>query len=874
VLRGEAGVGKTALLEHAATAPGVRVVRVAGIESETEMGYGALHQVLVPFLSAIAGLPEPQRDALHAAFGIADGPIPDLFLVGVATLTLLTDAATQQPLVCLIDDAQWVDEESLAVFAFVARRLAVDGIAMVFAVRTPGEPANLSDLPGFDVDGLAEKDALELLTSAGGSRVDEGVGREIIGQTRANPLALIELADELSPAQLNGDAPLPEPLPIGRRLQDGFLARVRALPADTQTLLLIAAADSSGDLVVLERAAAELGTASDTATLTGAGHLITFEPDVRFRHPLIRAAVYRSASFEQRRQVHLALAAATESQPDRRVWHLAAATYRPDETVASELEQAALRGAVRGSYGTASRLMMRAVELTADEDRRAGRLLLAAGAAVVSGNAAAAQATLDSATPRLETPLERAEGLRLRGVIRFAQGEPGEPVTLLMRAAHEFEQLDARRARDTLFEAFEVATWTSRDATLEVAEAVRAISPVAPGPPTTLDKVVDAFVIRMLDGYPKAVPAFREAIAAVLADEQEMRGFNLASIAAAGLWDLDLSLKVTDRWVHTSRTKGALATLPLAIVLNMADQFLRGRFDLATAMSIEGLELSKAATGILGVAGHGAELMLAWTGPEAAARAAADAHIEEGLARGQGTHGALVPRMALSFLELGLGNYAAARENAAFVFEPDFLGPVSAWGLADLVEAAARIGDRAQAEVALARLREHAEASATPTALGHLYRASALLAEDEDAEELFREARDQLDRSPALPDRARAQLLYGEWLLAVGRRDDARAALRVAHQEFDALNAEFFAQRTAAALAEAGEVISRRAHDAERELTSQELQVSELAASGATNREIAAELFISTSTVDYHLRKVYKKLNVTSRRELDARLHV
>jgi DNA-binding CsgD family transcriptional regulator len=868
VLRGSAGIGKTALLDYAFGRPGLVVTRVAGIESEMELGFGALHQVLRPFLSATADLPVRQREALEAAFGISDGPIPDRFLIGLATLTLLTESASEMPLLCVVDDAQWVDEESLVVLAFVARRLAVDGIAMLFAVRTPDEPAMLVDLPSLDLEGIPAKDAIELLRRGGGSRVDDGVGQRLLRETGSNPLALLELADELSPAQLSGESTLPEPLPIGRRLQDVFLARVRALPDSAQMMLLIAAADSSGDASVLLRAASALGIEADDTTLAVAERLLVIGTGVQFRHPLIRSAVYQGAQPEERRRVHLALATATEGEPDRRVWHLAAAAPGPDEDVAQALEQSAMRVAIRGGYGTASRLMTRAVELTDDEDRRAGRLLLAAGAALVAGNPTVAQATLESAAPRLESPLERAEGLRLRGVIRFAQGEPGEPVVILMEAARAFEDLDARRTRDTLFEAFEVATWTSREATLEVARAARASRALPPGPPTTLDLLLDAFVTRMLDGYTTAAPMLRAAVDAVIADEEELRGFNLASIAASELFDLERSRKVTERWVNVSRAKGALGILPLAIVLLMATDFLCGKYALATALSVEALELSKVTTGILGVAGHGAELMLAFTGPEADARAAAAAHIEEGLARGQGTHGALVPRIALSFLELGLGNYEAAREVAAEIFEPDFLGPVSAWGLADYVEAAARSGRRDEAEIALARLTEHAVASETSTGLGHLARSRALLASDSDAEPFYREAIAHLDASPAGPDRARAHLVYGEWLVTAGRSDDARATLRTALAMFESMGAEFFAQRAAAALAATGDHVRRHRGDGDVGLTSQELQVAQFAADGATNREIAAELFISSSTVDYHLRKVFRKLGITARTQL------
>jgi DNA-binding CsgD family transcriptional regulator len=871
VLRGEAGIGKTALLEHAATTPGFRLVRVAGIESETELGFGALHQLLLPFLPSVEALPSPQRGAMQSAFGLATGPIPDQFLIGVATLTLLTDAANAEPLLVIVDDAQWIDQESLTVLAFVARRLGVDDVAMLFAVRTPGEPPNLVDLPGLEIRGIPDKEALQLLGLSARSRVDDHVAAQLVRDTGANPLALVELADVLTSQQLAGEASLPDPLPIGRRLQRVFLAQIDELPPAAQTLILIAAADTSGDPALLLRAASELDVDTGYSTMRAIERFVTLGPNVQFRHPLIRSAVYQHAAVSEQRRVHLALAALTEDDPDRHVWHLAAAASHPDENVATALEQSALRTAVRGGYATAARLMTRAVELTEDESKQAGRLLLAAGAALVSGNPAAAQSTVESATARLETPTERAEGLRLRGVIRFAQGETGgEPVSLLMEAARSFADIDARRTRDSLFEAFEVATWTSREATLEVAQQVRALSPVAPGAPTTLDKLLDAFVVRMLDGYPAAVPKYRDALTAVLDDKEELRGFNLASIAASDLWDLDTASAVTQRWVDDSRAKGALATLPLALVLHMAGEYLKGRFAIAMAVCTEALELSKATTGILGTAGHGADLILAWTGPEADARAAADAHIQEGLARGQGTHGALVPQIALSFLELGLGNFEAARVHSAAIFAPDFLGPVSAWGLADYVEAATRSGRRDEAEQALARLREHARASATPTALGHLMRGEGLVADDNHAEECYREALGHFAQSPALPDRARANLLYGEWLTSVGRTDDAQVFLREAHSMFDAMNAEFFVRRAAAALAAIGQVVRRRVIDPERELTAQELQVSQLAANGATNREIGAELFISASTVDYHLRKVFRKLAITTRKELGA----
>ena len=870
VIRGEAGVGKTALVDAAiAGIDELRVARVVGIESEAVLDYAALHGVLVPFLDGLECVPPPQRAALCAAFGLEAGPAPSPMLVSLAALTLLANAAVQRRLVLVIDDAQWLDPESARVLAFVARRLYADGIAMLFCVREPSKASeSLDGLLGLDLAGLPTDQALELLGSiVAGQRIDDGVGRRLVAQTSGNPLALLEVVDELTPEQLTGRALLPDPLPIGRGLEELHLASVRTLAPATQTLLLIAAAEPSGDAALVWRAATLLGVDHDAAAPAEAEHLLVGGTVIEFRHPLTRSAVYQGAACSTRRRVHEALAAADKCESHRRAWHRAAAAVAPDEDIAIALERSAERACSRDGYPAAARLLARAAELTADERHRTGRLLAAASAALTAGDTLAAESLLANATPGLKDPTDQAESLRLQGGIHFSQRGGGESFLLLMAAARAVGPSDPRRARDTLFEALEAATWTSREATFEAARAVRTAPVVADA--TTRDHLLEAFAARLLDGFVAAAPLYRRAVDAAMAETEDLRVFHLACIAAGELWDLGAFRALSGRWVELARARGALGILPLGNALHAAGELLVGRYGDEHAGVVDGIQVSKAFTGILGEAGAGENLLLAWTGPEPAGRTAVEAHIRRGLEQGgYRGYGVVFAELALSQLELGLRNYESALVNAARVYEADFLGPASAWSIADLVEAAHRAGDRQAARAGVQRLAERAMASGTTTALGLLARAQAVLAPDENAEDFYREAIEQLERSPARSDLARAHLLYGEWLRRCRRRCDARRSLRTAYEMFDAAGAEFFAERARAELVATGERARRRVDDTRDDLTPQELQIAQFVVEGLSNREIAAQLFISPSTVAYHLRHVFRKLDVTARMQL------
>jgi DNA-binding CsgD family transcriptional regulator len=868
VVRGEPGVGKTALLGQVMAEADARIAHIAGIESEMDMGHAALHMLLTPFLTGLAELPTPQRDALGAAFGLTVGPPPDRFLVGLATLTLLADAAARGPLLCVVDDAQWLDNESADVLHFVARRLQADGIALLLGVReSADEPTILAGLPDLRLRGLPETDARELLKVATGGTVDDQVAARLVADTRANPLALAELAKELTPQQLAGRAVLPDPLPLGRRLEAVFLRRVQAMPPATQTLLLVAAAETSGDLALVWRAAQLLGSGPDAAPPAEAERLLTISPDIQFGHPLIRSAVYHGAQPDQRRRVHTALAAA-DQDADRRAWHRAVAATGPDEDIAAELEQSAGRAGARGGFTATAKLLTRAVDLTADAGRRPGRLVAAAHATLTAGSPAAASELLAQAAPQLTSPLQRANSLRLRAAIGFARGEAGGPFPLVMEAARALLPLDERLSRDTLFEAFETATWTNREATVQAARAARTWPPLPAAEATSVDLMTEALSTRVLDGLPAAVPLYRHAFTRLLAETQDIRAFNVGSLAAAELWDIDMFLALTSRWVELARAQGAINTLPLALLLRASPEQLSGRLAAALAFNQEAAELSRATTGQLREFGHGPEIGLSLIGPEDQARAAAAAHIREAVELGQELYGTLVPEYSLTQLELGLGNYPAARVRATRILASDTMGPVSAVSLPDLVEAAQRSGDDDTAKLAFARLEAITIASGTAMALGVLARSRALLTGDDGAEPLYLEAIAHLQRSPARPDLARAHLVYGEWLRRNRRRRDARESLRTAHELFETMGYVFFARRARVELAATGERARQRVPETHDELTPQELQIARLAASGVPNREIAARLFISASTVEYHLRKVFRKLEITARGQL------
>jgi DNA-binding CsgD family transcriptional regulator/tetratricopeptide (TPR) repeat protein len=880
VLRGEPGAGKTALLEYAVARSGdLRLARVAGIESEMDLGFAAVHQLLLPFLERLDRLPVPQRDALRTILGLEAGGHANRFLVGLAILTLLTDAAEEQPLLLIVDDAHWLDRESAEVLAFVARRLYADAVTCLFAVDEPaGRSLPLDGLASLHVGGLPPASARELLVSLAGRPLAEDVIGRVVAETGGNPLALVEIAGELADGELSRGSLPPEPLPVGTRLKERFLQRVSGLPADTRALLLLAAAGPSGDPALLWRAAKGLGIDAGAAAAAEASRLVAFEPNVVFRHSLVRSAVYHGASTAERRVAHGALAAASDPvmDPDRRAWHRAAAAIGPDEEVADELALCADRARERGGYAAAAALLVRAAELTPRQSCRAQRLLAAAGAELSAGVPVRARELLDRAAPYLAEPLARAQVHWLRGRIRFALGRGGAAPAVLLEAARAFEPLDPGRARETLLEALEAALYAGRTVTGpgagQVARAVAAAPPVPQSQATITDLLLCGYSAVLIGERTAGVPLLRRAIAALLEGEfplaESVRWLLLGGRAAGELMDDEALHALASHAVQLTRDAGALTALPLALTLLGMSEFLSGQFTAAQACRAEGLEISAATRnpGILGTTAREDVLVLAWRGREAETRWSAAALIRDGTELGRGVAISMALH-ALAMLELGLGQYEAALVHWLDIYQEDpfFHGTLA---LPGLIEAAARSGDGPTARAALDRFSERALASGTEWALGLLARSSALLAGDSGAEALYREAIDRLQRTRAAPDLARAHLLYGEWLRRRRRRRDARAELRTAHQMLESMGAGAFATRAANELRATGEHARQRNAETSDDLTPQEAQIARLVADGASNREIAEKLFISASTVEYHLRKVFRKLDLTSRTQL------
>jgi DNA-binding CsgD family transcriptional regulator len=879
VLRGEAGVGKTVLLEDtlaAAAAAGMQTARLAGAEPETQLGYAGLHRLLLPFPGHLEPLPAPQRDALRSTFGLVAGPPTDRFLVALAVLTLLADVASAVPLVCVVDDVQWLDPETVVALGFVARRLYAERVVLLLAVREPDDQLPvLAGLPELAVGGLDESSAMELLSSLAPGRLNPGVAARIVTETAGNPLALAEVALELSPAQLAGAQVLPEPLPIGGSLEKAFGCRVRRLPPEARLLLAVAAAEPAGPAGLLWRAAGQLGIDPDAAA--DLGGLADIGAQVAFRHPLIRSAAYHAIPLSQRRLIHQALAAAGDGseRPDRVAWHLGMATRGLDEAVAARLEQAAGRARDRGGYAAAVAFLSRAAELSVEEGQRARRLLEAAEAALTAGQPVRAGALLEEATPKLGDPLARAQARRLQGTILFGLGQAGEAVPILLEAARALASADVRGARQALLEAFDAALfagWSaSRAVLLEIAGAARAL-PGAAGPEASaVGLLVDGFAAWAAAGYPAAVPLFRRAIAMLrvgdLSPAEGLRGLRLGCAAAGELFDDEAQHALAIRWVQLARDQGALTTLPVALNNQGAFEVGAGRFDAARACFAERSEISAATgnPGVVGTAGIAEAYELAWRGRETDARRVAAAVAGEATGAGRSAQGIWV-QYCLAVLELGLGNYQAALQCVLGAQDDD--APYSALVLPDLVEAGARCGKTELAEAALERLFERAPASGTPLALGLLARSRALLAGDDDAGPLYEQAIAHLKQCRAAPQLARAYLVHGEWLRRQRRRRDAREQLRIAHDMFESMAAAAFAERTRAELLATGEHVPKRSAETVTELTPQEAQIARLVSKGYSNRDIAAQLFLSPSTVDYHLRKVFRKVGVASRTQL------
>ncbi len=877
VVHGQPGVGKTALLEWAIDAAAeFRAVRAAGVEAEMELPFAALQQLCAPILELRQRLPQPQRDALAIAFGLAAGQAPNPFLVGLAVLGLLSEAAEQRPLLCVVDDAQWLDGASARVLAFVARRLLAEKIVLLFAARELG--GALAPLQELQVEPLGHRDARLLLESALPARLDESVLERVVAETRGNPLALLELPRGLTPAQLAGGFGLPAALSLSGGIEESYRRRLARLPEDARRLLLIAAADPVGDPALIWRAAERLGIPGTAADIVEAEGFLTVGTRMVFRHPLVRSAVYGGSGPRERREIHRALAEATDPEvdPDRRAWHRALSASMPDEEVAAELEHSAARAQARGGFGAAAAFLERAASLTPDSARRGQRALAAAQTTFRAGALDDALGLLETAEAQELDDIERAHGDLLRARIAFVSTHGSDAPPLLLGTARRLSRLDPALARETYLEALSAAMFAGRLATpgggaRDVAQAASA-APASPAPRGP-DLLLDGLVMLFSEGYEPAVRLLRRAQsafdAAGMPPTEQLRWKWLTSVSAVHLWDDALWETLSQRHVELARETGALGELPLALSQRVYVHLFAGELAAAAALVHE-IEAATEATGS-DLAPYGAVGLLALRGHEAEATSLIDRSRADVTRRGEGV-GLSVLDWAEAVLYNGLGRYEQARAAALRVTEHPQDLSASNWAMAELIEAAVRAGTADQAAETHRRLVDMARVSGTEWARGLAARSGALLTEEQTAEGLYVEAIDRLGRSRMAVDLARARLLYGEWLRRERRRSDAREQLRIAHGLFCDFGMDAFANRARIELAATGEHARKRTVDTLDQLTPQESQIARLAADGNTNRQIAAQLFISTSTVEYHLRKAFRKLDVKSRTQLARRL--
>ncbi len=869
VMRGDAGVGKSALLRYAMdSASGVRVLRATGVESEMELAFAALHQLCAPLLHRLDGLPGPQRDALETVIGVKNGGPPDRFLVGLAVLGLLAEVSTSERLLCVIDDAQWLDRASAQVLAFVARRLQAEPVVFLFGIREAGH--ELAGLPELEVVALSPSDSHALLKRVMPAGLDQRISDRIVAETHGNPLALTELPLGQTVTQMAGGLGL-QAATLPGRIEKSFLARIDALPESTRTFLLIASAEPLGDPGVVWRAARRLAIVPETALAGGTDGLLSVEDTITFRHPLVRSAVYSAATAADRRSVHRALATVTDQHldPDRRAWHLAAATAGPNEAVAAELERCADRARARGGLAAQAAFLQRSVMLSVDASRRAERSIAAADASLQAGDLDAARRFAEIAERDATTDFQGARAHLVRSQIAFASGLNDEALPLLLSAAQRFEPLDMALARETYLVAWGSAALIAadRDNLTRISHAIASL-PEVTGEPRPIDLVLEGCASLVVDGRAAAIPVLQRA-AAVIADLPDRDvltwGWQAAGVSGA-LWDDQLMLTMYTREVDVLRRAGALTELPIHLIsLGVATSW-SGDFAAASAIVAEA-DIAAAATGI--PLAPNAKMMLgALRGVEADVWPLIATTIEQAGAARQ-MMGVTCANWAAAILYNGLARYDDAM-NAGLVCTQIAELWVSVWVLPEVIEAAVRIDEEQVARDSLDRLVDATQPCGTDWALGILARSRALLDDGPDTDALYNEAIERLGRTNLRPELARARLLYGEWLRRRGKRVDARAQLRAAHEMFEAIGMEAFAERARRELLATGETVRKRTAEAAAsdDLTAQEQQIALLARDGLTNPEIGARLFLSPRTVEWHLRKVFLKLSITSRRQL------
>ncbi|HEX3607321.1 MAG TPA: LuxR C-terminal-related transcriptional regulator [Candidatus Dormibacteraeota bacterium] len=873
VLRGEPGIGKSALLEYAVEAsPDLRIVRALGVESEIELSFAALHQLCAPLLDLRDRLPAPQCEALATLFGLGASTTPDLLLVGVAALSLLSEAASERPLLCVVDDAHWLDGATTRALGFVARRLLAEPVAMVIATRE--RKAEFRGLPELVVEGLPDADARELLGSLVAGPLDERVRRRIIAETRGNPLGLLELPWGLSTVQLAGGFGLPALLPVPQSLTECFARRVEGLPAEARLLLLVAAADPTGDPPLVCRAARRLGISEEAVAAVERAGLLEIGTTARFRHPLVRTVVYRAAAVDDRRRAHRALAEVTDPQldPDRLVWHRARATGEPDEEVAAELVRSAGRARERGGLAAAAAFLGRAVELTPDPAHRGQRLLLAAQAEHLAGATDAAMRRLALAQAGPLDELGRARAEQLRAHMAFASSRGSDAPPLLLDAARRLEPLDPGLARATYLEALCAAVFAGRLArdggVVEVARAALAAPPSPAHDAGARDLLLAGVATRFTEGYAAAAPIIQRALRACITEpctEDMLRWMWFAGLAAAGLWDDEAWELLATRHLMFVCESGALGELPLALCLRTTVHTFTGELTAAEGM-VEETRAAAEAIGLQGSDHYGALVLAAWRGREAEVSRLTESITCDVVARGEGI-GLTVTHWANAVLLNGLGRCQDALTEALRASEGPEGQAFVIWSLGELIVAGSRCGRADVAMDALERLSSMTRASGTDWALGIEAGLRALLCQGQTAERLHLEAIDRLSRTRVRVELARARLRYGEWLRRERRRLDAREQLRTALGMLTAMGLEAFAQRAEGELLATGERVGRRSAGIP-DLTTQEAQVARLAAEGLSNHEIGARLFISPRTAEYHLRKVFTKLGISSRTQL------
>ena len=882
VVWGDIGIGKTALLEYArGRAAGCRVIRASGVEAERELAFAALHQVCVPMFAELQLLPAPQRDALRTAFGLEDGSPPDRFMVGLAVLGLFAEVAQVRPLVLLIDDAQWLDRVSAQVLGFAARRLGTESVGIIFAARATDAEVSVPELAGLaelHLTGLPDEDARALLALAHPGPVDDRVLDRIVAECQGNPLALLELPRGFTPAELAGGFGLLGTTALPRRIEESFRRQIAALSPTMRQVLLVAAAEPVGDPVLVWRAVDRLGLSADTdlASQERAAGFVTFGSRVTFRHPLLRSAIYRAATPEDRRHVHQALAQVIDPvvDPDRRAWHRAQGAVGPDEDVAAELERSAGRAQARGGLAAAAAFLERAAELTPGHERYGQRALAAAEAKQQAGMTDASLRLLALADARLVSEFDRARADLLRGRIAFSENRGGETPAVLLKAAVELTPFDVRLARDTYLEAIRAGWFAGQlagGASLrQIAEAARA-APAAVAPIRAADLLLDGLAVRYTDGYPSGAPILKQALRVFrdrdMSADEELRWIWFAvTTAAADLLDDEAWDALATRFVQLARDRGALAMLPMALTIQIVFQVLAGDLSAAGALLAEQTAVADGTE--VREPDYAAQLLAAWRGDEDLAAKLIPATTAEVEQRGEGI-GVISAAWMEGVLLNGLGRYEAAFATADRGVkswqEPAI---VTALALVEFVTAAARTGRHEAAAEAVQRLTEMTRASGTDWALGLQARCEALISDGDGAEARFRDAIDRLGRTRIRGELARTRLLYGEWLRRQNRRNHARDQLRVAHSMFTTMGMDGFADRAADELATTGETVRKRTLETTSQLTAQETQIVRLVREGLSNQEIAVRLFISRRTVEWHLSKIFAKLEITSRRQL------